>query len=90
MRDFSGETALVTGASSGIGAEFARALSKAGCHLVLVARREDRVQALKKELEGSNDIRVEVIPTDLSTIQGCEDLISNVKKGHLKGDPEDS
>ncbi|MCX5850190.1 MAG: SDR family oxidoreductase [Deltaproteobacteria bacterium] len=86
MKVFSGQTALVTGASSGIGAEFARALSKAGCHLVLVARREDRLQVLKKELEESYGIKVDVIPADLSTIQGCEDLINKIDKKGLSID----
>lgn len=75
MRIFAGKTALVTGASSGIGAECARSLAKAGCHLVLAARREDRLQALKKELSGTNSVRVEVIRADLSTREGCEELI---------------
>jgi uncharacterized protein len=86
MRIFAGKTALVTGASSGIGATFARALSKAGCHLVLAARREDRLQALKKELEGSNAIRVEVLRADLSTMQGCEDLICKIDEKGLSID----
>lgn len=86
MLNFSGKTALVTGASSGIGAAFARALSKAGCHLVLVARRMDLLQALKEELEGSHDIRVEIIPMDLSTLHGCEDLIRNIDERGLSID----
>ena len=86
MRNFSGKTALITGASSGIGAEFARALAKAGSHLVLVARREERLQALKNELKGSYNIRVDVMPADLSTIKGCENLISLIDKKSLSID----
>jgi short-subunit dehydrogenase len=86
MREFSGKTALVTGASSGIGAQFARALAKAGCHLVLVARREDRLQVLKKEFEGTYNIQVDVISSDLSTVKGCEDLIRDVDKKHISID----
>ncbi|MFA5321864.1 MAG: SDR family oxidoreductase [Smithella sp.] len=86
MRNFSGKTALITGASSGIGAEFARALAKAGSHLVLVARRKDRLEILKKELEGSYNIRVDVIPADLSTIGGCEELLSIIDKERLSID----
>jgi hypothetical protein len=82
MRIFAGKTALVTGASSGIGAACAGALAKAGCHLVLVARREERLLALKEALEGTQAIRVEVIRADLSTMQGCEDLI---RATHEKG-----
>lgn len=83
MEKFSGQTALITGASSGIGMEFARALAKVGCHLVLVARREDRLQALKKELVEAYNIRVVVIPADLSGVKGCEELIDVIDKKRL-------
>ena len=47
-----GEVALVTGASSGIGAEFARQLSQRGYEVILVARREERMRELASRLQG--------------------------------------
>jgi uncharacterized protein len=57
------EVALVTGASSGIGEAFARALSQRGYELVIVARRADRLEALASELTGT----AHVVPCDLAT-----------------------
>ena len=62
-----GRWALVTGASSGLGADFARGLSRRGCHCVLVARREDRLRELADELTRDHGVTVEVEALDLSS-----------------------
>jgi uncharacterized protein len=60
------ERALVTGASAGLGAEFARQLADRGVALTLVARRRDRLEALADRLP----VDVEVLPADLGTTDG--------------------
>ncbi|TAM96424.1 MAG: SDR family oxidoreductase [Rhodanobacteraceae bacterium] len=57
---------MVTGASAGIGAEFARQLAARGCNLVLTARREERLQALASDLRAKHDVEVDVIVDDLA------------------------
>jgi short-subunit dehydrogenase len=61
-----GPWVLITGASSGIGAAFARQLAGRGLDLVLVARRADRLQALAEELRRKNSIQARVVASDLS------------------------
>jgi uncharacterized protein len=57
--------AVVTGSSSGIGAEFARKLASRGCDLTLVARREDRLRAIAEEVSALHHVRAEAFPADL-------------------------
>ena len=64
--DFAGATSLVTGASSGLGEQFARQLAAQGSNLVLVARSADRLTALADELRAMHRVAVTAVPADLS------------------------
>jgi uncharacterized protein len=66
FRDRYGPWALVTGASAGIGTEFARQLSEMGLNLVLVARRRQRMEDLARELESRHKIDLRIVTADLS------------------------
>ena len=79
MKDFLECTALITGASSGLGAEFARQLAPLASRLILVARRADRLDALKAELLAANpDLVVDCRPADLTDpaeVEGLGDFL---------------
>jgi len=78
LRDRYGEWALVTGASAGLGAEFARQLAREGMACVLTARREDRLRELAAELERAHGVKTRVVTADLSLPGGADALVEAV------------
>lgn len=71
--------ALITGASSGIGADMARILSSKGYDLILVARRKNKLEELSKEL----NTNIKLIPMDISILDNCYKLYNIVKNENI-------
>ncbi len=74
-------TALITGASSGIGACYARSLAAQGYNLVITARRADRLKELAVEILRAYGREIEVLPADLSTAEGLEKVKGRIADG---------
>ena len=82
LRDaVSGSVVMVTGASSGIGAATARSLGSAGATVLLVARSEDGLHAVEREITASGG-SARVLPTDLCDPGATQALIETVQRDH--------
>ncbi|MBY0554009.1 SDR family oxidoreductase [bacterium] len=77
---------LITGASSGIGFELAHVFAKNNHNLVLVARSEEKLKALKAEIEKTSAVVAEVIAIDLSKQNAAEDLFNAIQKKNISID----
>jgi len=78
------ETALITGASAGLGEQFARLFAMDGISLVLVVRREDRLQRLKSELESDFGVEVNVIPQDLTLPDSVSRVLGIIERRQIE------
>lgn len=79
-------TALITGASSGIGRAFAHTLAEQGVGLILVARRTEKLKALAQELQERHHTRCTIIPMDLTTINATHILSRQIEAAGLSVD----
>ncbi|HEX8483884.1 SDR family oxidoreductase [Sphingomonas sp.] len=77
---------LITGASSGLGEGFARALAAEGHDLILTARRSDRLESLATELRAAHGVAVHVLPADLADPAAPARLVSNIAAAGLSVD----
>ena len=79
METLQGRVSLVTGASSGLGAHFARILAERGSDVILVARREDRLRELADEITARDGVQAHVIPMDLSAKDAAQALYDRIQ-----------
>ena len=82
--EYKGKTALVTGASSGIGLEYAKELAKRGANLILVARRKAELDSLAALLMAEHGVEVHAIALDLAKLESGQALIDEVAKLNLE------
>lgn len=87
MYQYQGKTALVTGASSGLGKAFAQALAARGMNVILVARSKDRLNALSQELTAKYpSIKATVVAADLNQAADLQELVGQIEQQNLTVD----
>jgi short-subunit dehydrogenase len=86
MTDETRRTALVTGASAGIGYELAKLMARDGYNLVIVARNGDKLRTVASELESSHDCRVAALPKDLSVAGAPDEVFGQLQENSVELD----
>lgn len=80
------KTALITGASEGIGLEFAKIFARAKYNLVITARNETKLNELASEIKNRNNVNVKVVAKDLSKPNAGEDIFNELKNENIVTD----
>ncbi len=80
------KTALITGASAGIGYEFTKLFAKDGYNLVIVARTKEKLNNIKDELSRTYNISVKALPKDLSQPNAADEIYNELKNENINVD----
>jgi len=86
MFDLSGRVAVVSGASSGLGQQMARAFARQGANLAILARRVERLEEFKKELEKKYKVKVLAVKCDVTKTEDIDAAAKAVEKEYKKVD----
>jgi NAD(P)-dependent dehydrogenase (short-subunit alcohol dehydrogenase family) len=85
--DLSGRTAVVTGANGGLGLETSHALARAGAHVVMAARNQEKAAAAEASIrEAGPEVSLEVVALDLGSLESVREAAERVLAGHAKID----
>ena len=84
--NFKGKTAVVTGASSGIGLGYAHELAARGANLVLVARNKAQLEKIAADIKAEHNVNIDVVALDLSKVTSGQELLDKLTK--LKVSPD--
>jgi gluconate 5-dehydrogenase len=77
--DLTGKVALVTGASSGLGVQFAKALANQGAKIAIIARRVEKLEATKKEIEDEYGVELLALSCDVLDIEAIKTTVAAIK-----------